>query len=369
MSVDHIAAAEEVAAVAATHAERVDKEAAFPADTVGAAKKTGLLGLLSAADATPFRAAATVIERVARECGSSAMVLTMHYSASAVIDRCGPPEIRADIGSGNHLSTLAFSEAGSRSHFWAPLGTAEVDGDEVELNARKSWITSANHADSYVWSTQSAAVDGGCTLWMVPARTPGLKIAGGFDGIGLRGNDSCPADATDVRLATSQRLGDDGEGLDIMMQSVLPLFNVLISAGSIGFMEAAVAATCRHATATRHEHQDTRLCDLPTIRSYIAQMRIETDKARALWMDTQAALENGREDAMLRVLECKAACGESATQVLDTAMRVCGGAAFRRDVGVERRFRDARASTVMAPTSDQLYDFVGRVSCGMELFG
>jgi alkylation response protein AidB-like acyl-CoA dehydrogenase len=79
-------------------------------------------------------------------------------------------------------------------------------------------------------------------------------------------------------------------------------------------------------------------------------------------------LETGREDVMLRVLECKAACGESATQVLDTAMRVCGGAAFRREVGVERRFRDARAGTVMAPTTDQLYDFIGKAICGLPVF-
>lgn len=79
-------------------------------------------------------------------------------------------------------------------------------------------------------------------------------------------------------------------------------------------------------------------------------------------------METGREDVMLRVLECKAAAGEFATQVLDIAMRVCGGAAFRQDVGVERRFRDARAGTVMAPTTDQLYDFIGKAICGMPVF-
>jgi len=202
----------------------------------------------------------------------------------------------------------------------------------------------------------------------MPAGAAGLEIAGGFDGIGLRGNDSCPVHADGVRLDPARRLGDEGAGLEIMLQAVLPVFNLLTAAGSIGFMEAAVAATCRHAGATRHEHLGSRLADLPTIRAYIARMRIETDQSRALWLDTRAALRDRREDAVLRVLECKAASGEAATQVLDTAMRVCGGAAFRRDLDVERRFRDARASAVMAPTTDQLYDFIGRAVCGMELF-
>ena len=48
--------------------------------------------------------------------------------------------------------------------------------------------------------------------------------------------------------------------------------------------------------------------------------------------------------------------------------RVCGGAAFRKDVGVERYFRDGRANTVMAPTTDVLYDFIGKAICGQDLF-
>ncbi len=84
--------------------------------------------------------------------------------------------------------------------------------------------------------------------------------------------------------------------------------------------------------------------------------------------DTLAALAGGREDAMLRVLEVKAVAAEAAVDVTDLAMRVCGGSAFRKGSGVERHFRDARASTVMAPTSDALYEFIGRVACGLPLF-
>ena len=97
-------------------------------------------------------------------------------------------------------------------------------------------------------------------------------------------------------------------------------------------------------------------------------MRVRADQARALLGDTVAAVDAEREDAMLRVLEVKASAGEAATEVTELAMRVCGGAAFRREVGVERAFRDARAATVMAPTTDMLYDFIGRVLCGMDLF-
>ena len=137
----------------------------------------------------------------------------------------------------------------------------------------------------------------------------------------------------------------------------------------MGIMDAATNKTARHVTGTKLEHLSQSLADLPTIRAYLSRMRIKTDMARALLLDGLDALEQGREDAMLRILQVKAAAGEASTEVTDLAMRVCGGAAFRKEVGVERHFRDARAATVMAPTTDALYDFIGRALCGMPLFG
>jgi len=100
----------------------------------------------------------------------------------------------------------------------------------------------------------------------------------------------------------------------------------------------------RHASGVRFGHLDSTLADLPTVRSYIARMRIRTDMARTLLDDTIAALETGRADMMLRVLSCKAAAGEAAIEVLETGMRVCGGAAYRKDLAVERYFRDGDAA-------------------------
>jgi isovaleryl-CoA dehydrogenase len=97
-------------------------------------------------------------------------------------------------------------------------------------------------------------------------------------------------------------------------------------------------------------------------------MRIETDRARAMLVATLDALEAGAANAMLLVLGSKVAGAQAATQVTDLAMQACGGAAFSKHLTVERNFRDARASSVMAPTSDVLQEFIGRALCGMELF-
>lgn len=366
------ALAQVIADVIAPAAAEVDATARFPRAGITALAAAGLLGLISAPEVggagQRLRAATQVVEQVAAACGSTAMILCMHYAATAVIEAHGPRAIRQAIAAGRHLSTLAFSEAGSRSMFWAPTSTATPAGDSVQLDARKSWVTAAGEADSYVWSSKPLAGAGASTLWLVPASAAGLHIPAPFNGLGLRGNSSSPITAEGAVVPHSAMLGPDGGGFEIMMGVVLPHFQLMNAAGSLGTMEAATAKTAAHAGATSFENLGSALADLPTIRAYIARMRVKTDQVRGLLLDTLNAVEGGRPDTMLRMLEVKAAAGETATEVTDLAMRVCGGAAFRKEVGVERHFRDARAATVMAPTTDVLYDFIGKVVCGLPLF-
>lgn len=366
------AALEKVAAVAAANALEVDARGRFPEATVAALREHGLLGLTSATSVGgqggTLRHAARAVERLARECGSSAMVLCMHYCGAAVLEKCGSDAVRKDVAAGEHLSTLAFSEQGSRSQFWAPVSSARAAGGGYELDAQKSWVTSATSATAYVWSSQATGKAGASSLWLVPVGAAGLKVQGPFDGLGLRGNDSAPVRAEAVRVGEDARLGADGAGFELMMGVVLPAFAVLNAACSVGLMESALGRACAHVKGARFAHSDSSVADLPTVRAWIARARLRADAARALWEDTLAALETGRADAQLRVLEVKALCNDSALEVTDTAMRVCGGAAFRKEGGVERTFRDARAGAVMAPTSDALYEFLGRALLGLPLF-
>ncbi len=371
MSFEYARAVETVAAVAAANAAAVDG-GAFPDAAIASMRETGLLGLVSATSVggkgESLAAAAVVVERLARECASTAMVVTMHYCAVATIEANGPEDVRKEIAAGKHLSTLAFSEPGSRSQFWASQNTATAGGDRVRITGKKSFVTSATKADSYVWSTKPVAGAELSTLWLVPKGTQGLRADGGFNGLGLRGNDSAPMTAESLEVAQSARLGADGAGFGIMMGTVLPWFNVLSANVSAGLMEAAVERTAKHVASTKFDHASSSVADLPTVRAFVARMRIKTDQTKALNADTLAAIGGGRADATLRVLESKAAAGEAAAEVGDLAMRVCGGAAYRKDVGVERVFRDSRAALVMAPTTDVLYDFIGKAVVGLPLF-
>ncbi len=358
--------------VVAPDAVEVDRSGTFPRAGIEALGRAGLLGLLSAREVggrgEAYRAATLVIEELAHHCASTAMVTLLHYCAVPVVEAYGPEDVRREVAAGRHLLALALSEVGSRSHFWAPVSTATPDEDKVRLDARKSWVTSAGEADSYVWSSRPMAAEGLSTLWLVPAGTPGLGVDGPFDGLGLRGNSSRPMAADGLVVGADAMLGPDGGGFDLLMMVVLPYFQLMSAAFSVGTMDAATTKAAAHVARARLAHLDQSLAESPTVRAYVARMRIGTDMVRTLLLDSLDSLEGARDDVMLRMLEVKAGAGERATEVTDLAMRVCGGAAFRKEVGVERHFRDARAATVMAPTTDALYDFIGRITCGLPLF-
>ncbi|HEX5200155.1 MAG TPA: acyl-CoA dehydrogenase family protein, partial [Actinoplanes sp.] len=150
-----------LADVVAPGAEAVDRDGAFPRKAIEALGDAGVLGLTGPTEygggGGGLADAATVVEQLSGACGSTAMVVLMHYAAAPAVFAHGPEPTRAAIGAGRHLTTLAFSEAGSRSHFWVPRGTATATEDGVVLAARKSWVTAAGEADSYVWSSRPVA--------------------------------------------------------------------------------------------------------------------------------------------------------------------------------------------------------------------
>ncbi len=360
--------------VVAPGAGEVDATGEFPRRQLDALAAAGLLALTVPAEfgggGAGLREASYVVRELGAVCGSTAMVVTMHYSATAALAAGGVKDALTEIAAGRHLSTLAFSESGSRSHFWAPLGTATADDSgDIRLNASKSWVTSAGQADSYVWSSRPLAADGPMTLWLVPGDADGLTVAGAFDGLGLRGNASAPMSAVNVRVPRSALIGEDGAGLDLALAAVLPVFLICSASMSAGLMRRLAEETAAHLQRTQLQHLGQSLAQQVQPRAQLARLHIAADQAWALVEDTLNAVETGRADAQLLVLEVKAAAGEAAADAADLALRACGGAAFRKESPVERLFRDSRAARVMAPTTDALQDFIGRALCGLPLLG
>jgi alkylation response protein AidB-like acyl-CoA dehydrogenase len=321
------------------------------------------------------RTFAAVTATLAEADASVAMVYMMHICAAATIAAARPgaavAQMLKEIAAGRHLSTLAFSESGSRSHFWAPVSRARRNGTGVCISAKKSWVTSAGYAQSYVVS--SLAPEGAgpvdSTLYLVSAGARGLSVEGSWDGLGLRANASAPMMLDDCEVPSGLQLTNDGAGFQAMLDVVLPQFNLGAAAVALGLCRAVVAATAAHLKSARFEHLGQSLGEsLPTLRAQLATMQIETDGLSTRVDDLVEHLERPRDTTLLRVLETKAAAGDIAIGVTSAAMRVCGGAAFSKRMIIERLFRDAHAGAVMAPTGDVLREFIARAVLGMPLF-
>ncbi len=372
--------AEEIArTVLTSHAEEVDRLGRWPGESIDALGESGLLGLtvpekFGGGNQGP-RVFAAVTKALAEHCASTAMIYLMHVCATqAIVAAETSPQndevLRATAAS-LHLSTLAFSETGSRSHFWALLSQAVVEGDIHRLSAEKSFVTSAGRADIYIVSTRSAGAGDplSSTLYLVPAGVPGIHIGAAWNGLGLRGNASAPIRFEDAAVPTSHRISGEGAGLAMMLNAVLPWFQLGTAAVAVGIARAATEATRQHLRTAKFDHLGQSLADLPTLRARLAQMRIAVDVQQAFVEHVAALMEQPGPQTLLAVLESKAAATEMALSVTDLAMRACGGAAFGRRLTVERNFRDARAGAIMAPTTDALYDFVARILLDMPLLG
>lgn len=364
--------------VLSTRAPLVDASGSFPSESMQALADAGLWGLclptsVGGKGQGP-RVFASCVEELATGCPSTAMIFVMHVTASQAIaasktlrDR---DEVLRAIAQGKHLTTLALSEKGSRSHFWAPVSKLVPDGAGFKTSAFKSWVTAASHANSYVSSAQKPDAQSPLesTLYLARREANSLRISGSFDGLGLRGNDSAPVSIEDHRVDVGDLVTEQGQGAPRMLEVILPWFSVGTSSMSNGIARAAVELTAKHLQGASFAHLGSGLRDLPTLRARVAEMSVRTEQARALLGRALSEIETASPTAPLYVLQTRLASVQAACDVTDLAMKACGGAAFSKQLGLERLFRDARAGWVMAPTADQLLDFVGKALTGLPLF-
>jgi isovaleryl-CoA dehydrogenase len=375
-----IATAREVAErVVAPAAEREDREARWPAEAMRALADAGLLGLnaplAQGGHGAGLRGLVAVAETLASESASTAMCFAMHCVGTAVIAaRATDRQKQAflePIARGEHVTTLALSEPGTGAHFYLPETALEADGDGYRVSGTKSFVTNGGEADSYVVSARAAEggddADGAFSCVLVERDAAGLEWTDLWRGLGMRGNSSRTARLEGVRVPASQLLGEEGDQLWYVFEVIAPYFLMAMAGTYTGLAAAAVEIAREHLGSRRYSHSGELLGSEPVLAHRLGDLWVEVERTRRMVYSAAERFDAGDADALPAVLGAKAAASDAAVRAANEAMTLCGGAAYRADARLARILRDARASHVMAPTTDMLKTWVGRTLLHLPL--
>ncbi|HSJ06403.1 MAG TPA: acyl-CoA dehydrogenase family protein [Longimicrobiales bacterium] len=359
--------------------EREDREAAWPAASMKALADAGLMGLLvptgHGGHGLGMTALAAVSQEIARESPSTALCFAMHCVGTAVIAARPTPAQARDllepIARGEHITTLALSEPGSGSQFWLPATRLARTADGYAVHGTKSFVTNGSHADSYVVSTVAAdgagAGDGTFSLVVVDGSAAGLCWQDAWHGLGMRANSSRTVQLQDVHVPADRLLGRPGDQLWYVFEIVAPYFLMAMAGTYLGIAVECVEEARDHLGSRRHAHTGELLGASPLLAHRLGELWIRMDAARQLVYTAARRADAGDPDSLVPVFACKAAASKAAVDIANEAMTLAGGMAYRENSKLARMLRDARASHVMAPTTDQLQVWIGRALLKLPL--
>src|SRR5215831_17165675 len=366
------------AAVLAPDAERVDREAEWPAHGLRALADAGLMGLH-----IPRRlgglgegllSLAIVTEELARACSSTAMCFGMHCVASKVLaakaTKHQEDQYLRPIAEGRHITTLALSEPGTGAHFFLPRSHYWAHGHDYVLDGQKSFVTSGSQADSYVVSAvpPGAELDPGTfTCLVMDCNSSGIEWLDAWRGLGMRGNSSRAAKLKNVTIPQTSLLGLTGDQIWYVFEVVAPYFLVAMAGVYLGIAQATLDLTITRLQSRRHEHTGETLSMISALSDEVADMWTRTERARQLVHHAARLGDTGSPSCQAALFAAKLDVAGTAVAVTNAAMRLAGGQGYQEHSSLGRLLRDAQAAHVMSPTTHLLKRWLGRSVLGMPL--
>lgn len=365
----------------APRAEKVDKEGKWPEKSIHALQKAGLGGLVIPSEFGGHGKGLTEIVKVCevlgQQCASTALCFGMHLVGSAVLAAKATPRQQekylVPIAEGNHLTTLSLSEPGTGSNFYIPQAelTTREDGGYC-LNGTKSFVTNGGYADSYVTSVVIPDPNrpiGQFSAVVVSNDADNIEWTDHWKGIGMKGNASRTMEIDDLHVPKEDLLGEEGDQIWYIFEVVVPYFLTAMSGTYLGIAQAALDEAVDHLKQRTHTHSGKSLAQQPIVQHRVGELWGKVASVRQLIYSAAAKGDAGSSKALLSLLSAKAEVAECVVEVVNEVMTLMGGKAYAKGGKIERLLRDARASHVMAPPTDLLRSWAGRVLLDVPLLG
>ncbi|GAA2542764.1 acyl-CoA dehydrogenase family protein [Pseudonocardia hydrocarbonoxydans] len=334
----------------------------FPYEIVAKMGAMGLFGLPVSEEyggmGGDYFALCLALEELARVDSSVAITLEAGVSLGAMpIYRFGTDEQKQEwlpaLAAGEKLGAFGLTEPGGGSDAGATRTTAKLDGDEWVINGSKAFITnSGTDITSVITVTAiTGERDGGkkeISAIMIPAGTPGLRVAKPYSKVGWCSSDTRELFFDDVRVPAANLVGERGRGYAQFL-SILDEGRVAIAALSVGLAQGCVDESVRYA----HEREafGQRIGNYQAVQFMIADMEVRAHTARLAYYAAAAKMLKGepfkKEAAIAKLVSSNAAMDNARA-----ATQVFGGYGFMNEYPVGRFYRDAKILEIGEGTSE-----------------
>ncbi len=280
------------------------------------------------------------------------------------IARWANPEQKAKylpkLISGEHVGSLAMSEAGAGSDVVSMKLRADAVQGGYVLNGTKFWITNATFADTLVVYAKTGDGSRGITTFLIEKGMDGFAIGQKIDKMGMRGSPTAELVFNDCFVGEDQVMGPTNGGVGVLM-SGLDIERAVLAGIQLGIMQACLDVVIPF--VRERKQFGAAIGSFQLMQGKIADMYVALNSARAYVYAVAKNCDAGkttRFDAAGAIL----LASESAVKVANEAIQALGGAGYTKDWPVERYYRDAKLLDIGAGTNE-----IRRMLIGRELIG
>ena len=352
-------------------AEKTDREDWFPRELWQPMGELGLHGLTVAGEdgglGLGYLEHVIAVEEVSR--ASASVGLSYGAQSNLCVNQIkawGNAEQKAKylpkLISGEHVGSLAMSEAGAGSDVVSMKLKADAVQGGYVLNGTKFWITNAPYADTLVVYAKTAPESGsrGITAFLIEKDMPGFSIGQKIDKMGMRGSPTAELVFDDCEVPEENVMGPVHGGVGVLM-SGLDYERVVLSGIQLGIMQACLDTVIPYLRERKQFGKPIGSFQL--MQAKVADMYVALQSARAYTYAVAKACDAGqttRFDAAGVIL----LSSENAFRVAAESVQALGGAGYTKDWPVERYLRDAKLLDIGAGTNE-----IRRMLIGRELIG
>jgi len=251
---------------------------------------------------------------------------------------------------GEKRFAISMSEPDAGSDVGAMRTTAVRDGNHWVINGQKLWCTGGGAKDTvlnvYVKTDPKAGHRQGMSLFLVDNDTPGLEIRK-LDMLGRRCVGTYELFFKDVRVTPDRLVGGENKGWEVVL-SGLQVERVTSAAGNVGTAQGAMDLALAYAKERKQFGRP--IGTNQAMAHMLADMQTEIDAARTLVWRAAWMVAEGK-DALREISMAKLFASETFVKIASLGMQVMGGYGYNMEFDMQRHFRDSRAATIAAGTS------------------